>query len=144
MKGLPAGETHFRMSVVSQEFEGLTTIKRHKLVYQVIHHLSVGSISLAPGAEMMWDSGIPDSLGCRENQGSMRCYADIGRGVGWTYSCTVTQDQDAGRGVRGEGGIMPDVPTLTLSGNRHTTLMNKYKADSFQRKMCFKARTSLA
>ncbi len=35
MKGLPAGETHFRLSVVSSEFEGLTTIKRHKLVYKV-------------------------------------------------------------------------------------------------------------
>ena len=30
----PSGETHFRVALVSPEFEGLTTIKRHRLVYQ--------------------------------------------------------------------------------------------------------------
>ena len=31
----PSGETHFRVALVSPEFEGLPTIKRHRLVYQV-------------------------------------------------------------------------------------------------------------
>lgn len=44
MKGLPAGETHFRVSVVSQEFEGLTTIKRHKLIYQILAEELAGPI----------------------------------------------------------------------------------------------------
>ena len=35
MKGLPAGETHFKLSIISPDFEGLTTIKRHRLVYKV-------------------------------------------------------------------------------------------------------------
>ena len=39
MKGLSSSETHFRLSVVSQAFEGLPTIKRHKLVYQVCAQL---------------------------------------------------------------------------------------------------------
>lgn len=35
MKGLNAAETHFRVTVVSSEFEGLTSVKRHQLVYKV-------------------------------------------------------------------------------------------------------------
>ena len=31
----PSGETHFRVALVSPEFEGLPTIKRHRLVYHV-------------------------------------------------------------------------------------------------------------
>lgn len=31
----PSGETHFRVALVSPEFDGLPTIKRHRLVYQV-------------------------------------------------------------------------------------------------------------
>lgn len=31
----PSGETHFRVALVSPNFEGLATIKRHRLVYQV-------------------------------------------------------------------------------------------------------------
>ena len=31
----PSGETHFRVALVSPDFEGLPTIKRHRLVYQV-------------------------------------------------------------------------------------------------------------
>ena len=30
------GGTHFRVAVVSEAFEGLTTIKRHKAVYAVL------------------------------------------------------------------------------------------------------------
>lgn len=31
-----SGETHFAVEVVSQRFEGLTSIKRHRLVYQIL------------------------------------------------------------------------------------------------------------
>jgi stress-induced morphogen len=36
----PSGETHFKVALVSPEFEGLATIKRHRLVYQVRRRLS--------------------------------------------------------------------------------------------------------
>lgn len=44
MKGLPAGETHFRLSIVSPDFEGLTTIKRHKLVYKALAEELAGPV----------------------------------------------------------------------------------------------------
>lgn len=31
-----SGETHFNVEVVSSRFEGLTSIKRHRLVYQIL------------------------------------------------------------------------------------------------------------
>lgn len=47
---VPKGaESHFKLSIVSKEFTGLTKIKRHKIVYQIlseimnaIHALSLG------------------------------------------------------------------------------------------------------
>ncbi len=35
MLASPSGETHFKVSVVSSAFEGLNTMKRHRLVYKV-------------------------------------------------------------------------------------------------------------
>jgi BolA protein len=35
MLASPSGETHFRVGIVSAAFEGLNTVKRHRLVYQV-------------------------------------------------------------------------------------------------------------
>ena len=35
MLASPSGETHFKVSVVSSAFEGLNTVKRHRLVYKV-------------------------------------------------------------------------------------------------------------
>ena len=35
MKAGYSGETHFRVEVVSTAFEGLKTIKRHRMVYDV-------------------------------------------------------------------------------------------------------------
>ena len=31
-----SGETHFNLELVSLRFEGLTSIKRHRLVYQIL------------------------------------------------------------------------------------------------------------
>ena len=35
MLGNTSGETHFRISIVSQAFDGLNTVKRHRMVYEV-------------------------------------------------------------------------------------------------------------
>ena len=34
------GETHFRVTVVSEAFEGMTTVKRHRQIYQVCSSLA--------------------------------------------------------------------------------------------------------
>lgn len=36
MKGLPPGETHFRLTVVSAAFRGLNRVQRQRLVYQAL------------------------------------------------------------------------------------------------------------
>ncbi len=59
MKGLPAGETHFRLLVVSERFRGLNRVQRQRLVYQAlagemadgIHALAV--TALAPGEKII-------------------------------------------------------------------------------------------
>ena len=35
MLGNTSGETHFRISIVSPAFDGLNTVKRHRMVYEV-------------------------------------------------------------------------------------------------------------
>lgn len=55
MKGLAAGETHFRLTVVSARFAGLNRVQRQRLVYQTlaaemedgVHALAI--TALAPG-----------------------------------------------------------------------------------------------
>lgn len=57
MKGLPAGETHFRLLVISGRFKGLNRVQRQRLVYQTlademasgIHALAI--TALAPGED---------------------------------------------------------------------------------------------
>lgn len=40
----PSGETHFRIRVVSDSFEGLKTIERHRLVYVVLEEELLGPV----------------------------------------------------------------------------------------------------
>lgn len=55
MKGLPAGETHFRLLVVADRFRGLSRVQRQRLVHKTleaeladgIHALAI--TALAPG-----------------------------------------------------------------------------------------------
>lgn len=48
MLGNTSGETHFRISIVSPTFDGLNTVKRHRMVYEVSTCKSLGHISLRP------------------------------------------------------------------------------------------------
>ncbi len=32
------GDTHFRLLVVSKNFEGLSTVRRHQMVYKILHN----------------------------------------------------------------------------------------------------------
>lgn len=36
LKGLPAGETHFALRIVSAKFEGLNRVARQRLVYRIL------------------------------------------------------------------------------------------------------------
>jgi BolA family transcriptional regulator, general stress-responsive regulator len=36
MKGLPAGETHFRLLVVAERFRGLSRVQRQRLVHKAL------------------------------------------------------------------------------------------------------------
>lgn len=36
MKGLPPGETHFRLTIVSEHFRGLPRVQRQRLVYRTL------------------------------------------------------------------------------------------------------------
>src|SRR3546814_13867 len=53
MKGLAAGETHFRLTVVSAQFAGQTRVQRQRLVYRIlaeelagpVHALAVTALS---------------------------------------------------------------------------------------------------
>ncbi|WP_298722702.1 BolA family protein [uncultured Ferrovibrio sp.] len=44
MKGLPPGETHFLLTVVSARFEGLPRLQRQRLVYQILAEEMAGGI----------------------------------------------------------------------------------------------------
>ncbi|KAK9828876.1 hypothetical protein WJX72_002518 [[Myrmecia] bisecta] len=44
MKTGYSGETHFRVSIVSAEFEGANTVKRHRLVYQLLAEELAGTV----------------------------------------------------------------------------------------------------
>ncbi|CAL5221620.1 g3842 [Coccomyxa viridis] len=44
MLGNTSGETHFRISIVSQAFDGLNTVKRHRMVYAVLKDELAGPV----------------------------------------------------------------------------------------------------
>ena len=70
----PSGETHFRVALVSPEFEGLPTIKRHRLVYQVracicrvvlclvatcTSPFTTDRVDIPPSGMPVWHGGMP-------------------------------------------------------------------------------------
>eukprot|EP00891_Asterochloris_glomerata_P001370 jgi/Astpho2/1370/e_gw1.00025.163.1_t len=38
------GETHFKVTIVSEAFEGMTTVKRHRQIYQLLDEELKGSV----------------------------------------------------------------------------------------------------
>lgn len=60
MKGLPAGETHFRLLVVAERFKGLSRLQRQRLIHKLleaelaegVHALAITALAPGePGAE---------------------------------------------------------------------------------------------
>lgn len=60
MKGLPAGETHFRLFVVAERFRGLSRVQRQRLIHRTleteladgVHALAITALAPGePGAE---------------------------------------------------------------------------------------------
>ena len=44
MKGLAAGETHFRLTVVAEGFRGLPRVQRQRLVYRILAEELAGPV----------------------------------------------------------------------------------------------------
>lgn len=44
MKGLAAGETHFRLTVVAEAFRGLPRVQRQRLVYRILAEELAGPV----------------------------------------------------------------------------------------------------
>jgi len=62
-------ETHFKLTCVAHEFEGLSRVKRHQLVYSILsNQLNAGVHALAlhlfSPAEWLDSNQVPDSPNC--------------------------------------------------------------------------------
>ncbi|KAG9299924.1 hypothetical protein G9A89_009652 [Geosiphon pyriformis] len=44
MKGVVSSETHFSVSVVSEEFQGKTLMERHRLIYNLLNDELAGGV----------------------------------------------------------------------------------------------------
>jgi stress-induced morphogen len=40
----PSGETHFKLKIVSDKFTGLNSVKRHRLIFQMLEHELAGPV----------------------------------------------------------------------------------------------------
>lgn len=65
MKGLAAGETHFRLTVVSAQFAGQSRVQRQRLVYRILAEELAGPVhALAVTALSPEEAGSrPDGTG---------------------------------------------------------------------------------
>ncbi|WP_409740816.1 BolA family protein [Ferrovibrio sp.] len=58
MKGLPAGETHFRLKIVAEAFAGMTRVQRQRRIYAIleaeladgVHALGITALTPAEAA----------------------------------------------------------------------------------------------
>ena len=70
MHNVPAGsETHFKVTAVSRQFDGLRKVRRHQLVYGVLSDLLAGpvhALALHLFTPDEWQAGVgaPDSPKC--------------------------------------------------------------------------------
>lgn len=64
----PGSESHFKLVIVSQEFEGLNAVKRHQAVYRILGDLmqQIHALALHTYSPAEWQarSGAPDSPDC--------------------------------------------------------------------------------
>ncbi|WP_108124422.1 BolA family protein [Saccharospirillum mangrovi] len=61
-------ETHFRLEIVSAQFEGLRSVKRHQLVYGLLQEELNGpvhALAIHAYAPNEWAGQAPDSPDCR-------------------------------------------------------------------------------
>ena len=70
---VPEGaETHFRILIVSKDFEGLSTVKRHQKVYQILVEELQGPVhafsqkTLTPSEWSALDTPVPTSPPCQK------------------------------------------------------------------------------
>ena len=64
----PGSESHFKLVIVSQEFEGLNAVKRHQAVYRTLGDLmqQIHALALHTYSPAEWQARAPpDSLACR-------------------------------------------------------------------------------
>lgn len=64
----PGSESHFKLVIVSQEFEGLNAVKRHQAVYRTLgdlmHQIHALALHTYSPAEWQARSAAPDSPAC--------------------------------------------------------------------------------
>lgn len=69
MHGGPATESHFKVTVVSDEFSAKSRVKRHQAVYAILAEELAGEVhalALHLFSPQEWDEdGVPDSPNCR-------------------------------------------------------------------------------
>jgi BolA protein len=71
MHGGPATESHFKLTVVSEKFDELTLIKRHRLVYKLMEDELAGSVHAlalhlySPAEWQLRQESAPASPNCR-------------------------------------------------------------------------------
>ena len=66
----PNSETHFKVTVVTEQFESLNRVKRHQLVYQILANELAGPVhalalhTLTPAQWQAKSQPVPDSPNC--------------------------------------------------------------------------------
>jgi len=64
----PNSETHFKVTLVSNQFDGIRQVKRHQLIYKVLSEELAGPIhalALHTFDPTQWqDANVPDSPNC--------------------------------------------------------------------------------
>lgn len=65
-------ETHFRLEIVSAQFDGLRSVKRHQLVYGLLQdelNGPVHALAIHAYAPQEWSGQAPESPDCRGGNG---------------------------------------------------------------------------
>ncbi len=68
----PNSETHFKVTVVSEELRGLLPVRRHQAVYAAVSEELAGpvhALAIHAYAPEEWEGSSPDSPNCRGGNG---------------------------------------------------------------------------